>query len=384
MSKEKPRKRKDGRYEVRKTINSRRISGYGHTKKEAIIDLQRKVNRIMEGKEEKKGIEPPTLLEAVVKTLDTKKGIISEKSYQTCVSTFNSHVLPSSLATEKVDDISAADLQGFLIGKANKGYSKSTINKIHSLLSSTYKLLFLTQQIPYNTMSLVKKPNDQMFTVKPKPVTVLTVEEMEKLEAAAELKNKNGGPLFRYGEAIVLLMHTGIRTCELQALRLEDIDLETNDRKWLYVNHSMSIVHDYESDSSKRILHLPKTEKSKRSIPLDERAELAVRRLIDTTSNPLTKYLVCTQKGNVVTYGMLLKCYDRMLKEAGIDHTGLHTLRHSFATALLQTKEGAGRVKEISELLGHSRVGTTYQYYIATSDESKGNLVDALNDLLSS
>ena len=72
------------------------------------------------------------------------------------------------------------------------------------------------------------------------------------------------------------------------------------------------------------------------------------------------------------------------MKKAHIEHTGLHTLRHSFATNLLRSDVGKGHIKEISELLGHSTVSTTYQYYIGTDNENKRNLVDSLNDALSS
>jgi len=383
MKKVQARKRNDGRYEARKMVGHHRISAYGSTPTEAKRNLNSKIIAAQERKDEakNKGKEPLLLKDAVKRTITLKRGTVSEKTYVTDVSTFNSQILTSDLANMDVTEVAPLDIQRMLISKALDGYSRSTINKIYSLLSETFKMLLSTGKISYDVMILVKKPNNQIFIKEPAPVKVLSVDALNKLASIAEEQLDDGTPAYRYGEALILMMHTGLRTCELQALRLEDIDLC---QKTLYVNHSMSIIHDEENDCSKRILHSPKTEKSKRPIPLDARALLAVERLIDTTSDPDTGYLISTSKGNVVTYGMLLKCFDRILKKAHIEHTGLHTLRHSFATNLLRSDVGKGHIKEISELLGHSTVSTTYQYYIGTDNENKRNLVDSLNDALSS
>lgn len=62
---------------------------------------------------------------------------------------------------------------------------------------------------------------------------------------------------------------------------------------------------------------------------------------------------------------------------------GLHSTRHTFATVILKNAEDKGQIKEISELLGHSQVSTTYEYYIRTSDEDKRNLLNQLDALVS-
>lgn len=61
---------------------------------------------------------------------------------------------------------------------------------------------------------------------------------------------------------------------------------------------------------------------------------------------------------------------------------GLHSTRHTFATVVLKDAEDKGQIKEVSELLGHSQVSTTYEYYIKASDDDKRNLVNQLNTLV--
>lgn len=71
------------------------------------------------------------------------------------------------------------------------------------------------------------------------------------------------------------------------------------------------------------------------------------------------------------------------IEKAGIEHMGLHSTRHSFATAVLKDAEDKGQIKEVSELLGHSQVSTTYEYYIKASDEDKRVLINQLGKLVS-
>ena len=61
---------------------------------------------------------------------------------------------------------------------------------------------------------------------------------------------------------------------------------------------------------------------------------------------------------------------------------GLHSTRHTFTTVVLKDAEDKGQIKEVSELLGHSQVSTTYEYYIKASDDDKRNLVNQLNTLV--
>ena len=49
----------------------------------------------------------------------------------------------------------------------------------------------------------------------------------------------------------------------------------------------------------------------------------------------------------------------------------------------VKNAEDKGQIKEVSELLGHSKVSTTYQYYIKASDEDKRKLLDQLDALVS-
>ena len=151
----------------------------------------------------------------------------------------------------------------------------------------------------------------------------------------------------------------------------------------MQVRRNSTYSKDRENGGIKHVVGEVKTQSSNRVVPLNARAVLAVRRLSSTICNHDTGYLVCTTAGKIVTHSNLQRCYSLILKEAGVRHMGLHSTRHTFATVVLKDAEDKGQIKEVSELLGHSKVSTTYQYYIKASDEDKRKLVNQLDTLVS-
>ena len=72
-------------------------------------------------------------------------------------------------------------------------------------------------------------------------------------------------------------------------------------------------------------------------------------------------YVFATQSGEHVGYRHLLTTMESTCETAGVEHRGLHALRHSFASNLYAR---GVEVKVISKLLGHASVEITYNRYI--------------------
>jgi len=109
---------------------------------------------------------------------------------------------------------------------------------------------------------------------------------------------------------------------------------------------------------------------SKRTVPLNNTAIEAVKELIEEFYFGEDTPLVCDSKGNYTKPSNLRKRYYRILEAAGIEQKGLHSLRHTFATNLVNgVKQPDGGVKcltprQAGDLLGHSTSQITEMYYV--------------------
>ena len=80
--------------------------------------------------------------------------------------------------------------------------------------------------------------------------------------------------------------------------------------------------------------------------------------------------LICDEQGNYTKPDVFRRRYHRLLEGAGIPSKGLHSLRHTFATSLVNgVKQSDGTVKaltvkQVADLLGHSTTQVTEMYYV--------------------
>lgn len=161
-----------------------------------------------------------------------------------------------------------------------------------------------------------------------------------------------------YSDVFLFLLNTGLRVGEALALqRFSDID---------YKNKTVSISGTLYQGQ----IYEPKTKKSFRTIPLNQTAYSIVMR------QPITnKFLFVNSDGKPVIYRTLLECWKHTLKRCGIEHCGLHRLRHTFATRLLVA--GAD-IKTIQQLLGHASPDITMKYYLHPDIDQLRNAVSLL------
>ena len=113
-------------------------------------------------------------------------------------------------------------------------------------------------------------------------------------------------------------------------------------------------------DGKNIVQRTTKTESGRRTIPLNAKAMEAIRHLKEqrTLGCP---FVFATQTGKYLSYRNLLVMMEKACEVAGVEHRGLHALRHSFASNLYAR---GVEVKIISKLLGHASVEITYNRYI--------------------
>ena len=167
--------------------------------------------------------------------------------------------------------------------------------------------------------------------------------------------------MYPYCDAFILALHTGLRMGELIALQKSDVDFEA---KTLTVRRNAQVVGNRNADGSrasgrKTVLSTTKTYSGTRTISLNSIALEAARRLCD--SHPDAQRVVCSIRGGQVTHERFERSFYRVLRNCGIEKTGVHSLRHTFASILFE--QGVD-IKTISTLLGHASTKITLDTYI--------------------
>jgi len=372
------RHRSDGRYEARVVIDGNRYSCYGRSKAE----VKQKIKSLQQEHEKMDLIAESIHLSVALQSYleDMKKSKVKSTTYDRVESTFIHHIKDEPLGRMQIGTITPQDIQKLLSDKCKQGLSVSSIKKIYNLLGEFFRYATATRKIGYNPMELVTMPHSSNILHEAKDMEVLTTDQLKRVIAEAERVDEKCNPVYRYGEAIILLLVTGMRSGELRGINIRHIDMSS---QMIYVCENVTYSKDRENGGIKYTIGDVKTKKSNRGIPLNNRAILSIQRLLQTTCNYDTGYLVCTNNGQIVTHSNLQRCYSLILKKAGVEHMGLHSTRHTFATVVLKDAEDKGQIKEVSELLGHSKVSTTYQYYIKASNDDKRKLLNQLNTLVS-
>jgi len=230
-------------------------------------------------------------------------------------------------------DVQLEDLQHFAAGIHELGIGPTSQARILSGVRSFYRWLLLDGRIDADPTELLESP--RLGEHLPE---VLTTAEVDQLEASIDLSKPEGQ---RNRAIIEVLFSCGLRVSELTHLRLSDLFLDEG-----YI----------------RVMGKGSKE---RLVPISNRAvhELELwfyDRNLMTIKAGEEDYVFLNRRGAHLTRTMILIMVKRQAEAAGIQKTiSPHTLRHSFATALL---EGGADLRVIQAMLGHEDIGTTEIY----------------------
>ena len=175
---------------------------------------------------------------------------------------------------------------------------------------------------------------------------------------------------------------------ELAALRWENVDLE---KGIIRVKEAVYRVKNDDKHAEKKtrlIFQPPKTEKGRRVVPLPEKIRIELKR--HRKNQAQTKLLIgemyedegfvfTWQDGRMVTPDYLSKRFLKLIRDAGYEGIHFHSLRHSYASALLKAGE---HPKVVQELLGHSTITVTLDPYSHVEPELKERAAEKINDFL--
>ncbi|MHC4530875.1 MAG: tyrosine recombinase XerC [Planctomycetota bacterium] len=235
-------------------------------------------------------------------------------------------------------------VRGYMAVLNEKQYSKATIARKLATLRSFYKFLVKRGQIETNPVVSVRTPKQEK-----KLPHFLEYEEVKRLLETPPLDNWLGA---RDRAILETLYSTGIRVSELVALNMDDIDFLGE------------------------VVHVRGKGKKERITPIGTSALQVIQHYMEfrnrrSQSNPKfdSKVLFVNKHGRRLSTRSVRRKMDKYLKMAGLDPSiSPHTLRHSFATHMLNN--GAD-LRSVQELLGHQSLSTTQIYTHVTTKKLK-------------
>lgn len=236
-------------------------------------------------------------------------------------------------------DMRLEDLERFAASLHDSVSARSQA-RILSSVRSFYRFLQLDGYIKDDPTELL--PSPQIGQHLPE---YLSLEEVDMLENSIDLSKWEGQ---RNKAIIEVLFSCGLRVSELVNLRLSDLFLE------------------------ERFVRVIGKGNKERLVPISERAIKELRywfmdRNLMQVKPGEEDYVFLNRRGAHLTRVMILIMIKKQAREAGIQKViSPHTLRHSFATALLK---GGADLRAIQDMLGHEDIGTTEIYtHMETSD----------------
>jgi integrase/recombinase XerC len=265
-------------------------------------------------------------IEEFLRYLELEKGVSAHtlRAYRKDLTDFIAHV---NTEPEKIDML---DVRGFIAEQIRKGLNKTTVSRRLSSVRSFFRFLYREGYMKSNPAKLVSSP--RLPKLLPKFLSV---------DDAFSLVEKPEGIGFapaRDRAILELLYSSGLRVGELAGLNVEDINVR------------------------EALVKARGKGKKERIVPIGSKA-------LDAIKTYLVERMLLKSKEKAVFLNRLgTRLTDRGVRRIVVKYAraiaingsiGPHTLRHSFASHLLQ---GGADLRVIQELLGHASLSTTQKY----------------------
>lgn len=248
----------------------------------------------------------------------------------------------SAEAISKSLGIALKDL--FVPSKSNPNLSTTTIRHYHRLITDILNTAVKWGYIQQNPAEYVSPPK-----VRKKEAKYLDQEQSRRL---IQLLDK--APTV-YRQAILLLLLTGMRRAELLGLEWQDINWKNQYIHIVRTSHYLPDRGIY-SDT-------PKTEGSNRIIMIAGETMSVLRAQQEYQSKQLkvvSERVITNEDGSPMNPDRLTRWFSHFIRETDLPKVTLHSLRHTYATLLI---ENGTPITDVAAQLGHSSVSTTADIY---------------------
>lgn len=258
----------------------------------------------------------------------------SIEAYMRDINSFYNFLKSFGEKYEKIESVDLNSIQNFIYLLNNNDISIKSQSRIISGIRSFFKYLILEDLIEDDPSELIEMPKKE-----DKLPTVLSIEEVESLINANDMSTKEGE---RNRAIVELLYGCGIRVSELINVKITDLHFDES-----------------------YIMVIGKGNKQ-RIVPIGTYAISSIKNYIDNTRNQIKihieyqNYLFISRLGKGLTRIMIFNIIKELSKKANIEkEVSPHTLRHSFATHLV---DNGANIRAVQEMLGHESILTTEIY----------------------
>ncbi len=275
-----------------------------------------------------------TCVKAFIEYLEYERGLApnSQAAYQRDLVKLHSFLCQTGRPLEP-GELKRQDIMAFLSWQLDGGAAHSSVARSLSSIKGLFKFLVLEDRIPHNHAVDLETPRIRRHLPE-----VLSVAEVDQLMQMPQVTV----PLGLRDRAMLELMYgTGCRVSELLALQVEDINLTAG------------------------FLRCMGKGRKERIVPVNGPAVYWVKRYLGKSRALLIKDnwqrgLFLNARGNKMSRQGFFKILGNYAKKGGFEKVITpHTLRHSFATHLL---ENGADLRSVQEMLGHADISTTQIY----------------------
>jgi integrase len=339
--------RKDrGVYEgrIKTGVKNNGRAKYKYTTKERKTDVINELIRIKAKVNEGEYLEQSKthVIDWMLDWLDTyMQRSIKKQTYTTYKMIINKTLRPI-LKNMRLKDLNPKFIQQ-MFNQLGDRYSPATLRKIKSIFNLSMVTAIENDLISRNPLIGIKLPK-----IDKPDIESMSVPEIEELIAASKGYNIEF--------AIRVAVCTGLRIGELLALTWDDFDAK---QPILRINKTLIRI-----ENKIRVQESLKTESSQRTVPISrdiawDLIRLKRHRLTERIED--NGIMFCSTRGTYTSPRNFNRSLEAICKKAGIGRISANVLRHSFASIAI---ERDAEVKAISEMMGHTKIETTYNNYV--------------------
>lgn len=279
----------------------------------------------------------------------------------------NNHIIPYFKPKRlKLIDVAPKHIQDYYNRMLDRGLSPATVKRHHANIRKSLQNAMELNMIPYNVADRTKLPKQRQYHAN-------IYDEQQLMTLITKSK---GTPL---ESVIMLCVYYGLRRGEVAGLTWEAVNL---DERILYIkNTRITAKTEIFQDTAK-------TESSCRALPIENDMYnylTALKQKQTENKKALGEayhesgFVCCWENGEPLKVSYISHAFSDLLKKNNLPHIRFHDIRHSTATTLLRS---GVNLKVIQEILGHSTMATTANFYLHPDIEEKRKAVNTMSNIL--